>query len=215
MIQEETVSSRVQPAWIIAAAVILIVTCAFGRLDGGVPAWELDVFRAFNDLPTAIGRPLESIMWIGTTVGIVVSALVAALLRRPTLSSQLLLGGFIAWVAQRILKPVVGRGRPAELVTDAVFHGHIASGHGIPSGHTAMVVAVCTVLAFHVRWKGKAVCVAIAAAVAIARMHTGNHLPLDIVAGAALGWLAALAGMWLIERQRTSQPTDDETASIA
>lgn len=186
----------------VCAAAMLIGVCLFGMANKSLPTWERSVFEVANDLPRWFGRPLESIMWIGTTLGIATAALVASLARRPRASTEILVGGLLTWVAQRALKPVVDRGRPRDLLPDANFWGHLASGGGIPSGHTAMAVAVCATIAAHVSWPYKVLCAIIAALVGIGRMYTGNHFPLDVVAGAALGWLCAQAGIALTRRLR-------------
>lgn len=183
-----------------AAAVTLVAVCGFGMANKQVPGWERSVFDFFNDLPRPVGRPIESIMWIGTTLGIAVAALVASLLRRQRLSTQLLAAGLLAWVGQRMLKAAVDRGRPKDLLPDANFWGHLASGGGIPSGHTAMAVAVCATIAFRVGLRARVLCAIVALLVGVGRMYTGNHLPLDVVAGAALGWLAAWGAREITQR---------------
>lgn len=199
------------PAVNAAAAITLLAVCGFGMANKQVPGWERSTFEFFNDLPRAVGRPIESIMWVGTTLGIVVAALVASLVRRHRLSTQLLASGLLAWVAQRLLKALVDRGRPKDLLADANYWGHLASGGGIPSGHTAMAVAVCATITFHVGNRSKVLCAMVAVLVGVGRMYTGNHLPLDVVAGAALGWLAAWAGRETTQRISARRAPTDRT----
>ena len=194
-----------------AAAITLVVVCGFGMANKQVPDWERSTFAFFNDLPRAVGRPIESIMWVGTTLGIAVAALIASIARRHRLSTQLLASGLLAGVSQRLLKALVDRGRPKDLLADVNYWGHLASGGGIPSGHTAMAVAVCATVAFHVGKPAKVLCAIVAVLVAVGRMYTGNHLPLDVVAGAALGWLAAWAGREITQRISARRSPADRT----
>ncbi|MFJ3842045.1 phosphatase PAP2 family protein [Streptomyces sp. NPDC090054] len=59
-----------------------------------------------------------------------------------------------------------------------------------PSGHTAAAVAFTAAVAFS--WPGAgAACAVPTVAVALERVHSGAHYPLDVAAGAAIGLVAA------------------------
>jgi len=99
------------------------------------------------------------------------------------------IAGSAAWVGVKLIKPVVGRGRPDQHLDDVVIRGHPQSGLGYPSGHAAVAVA----LAMSAIPPGPARLLALAGAAAVGttRIHVGAHLPLDVVGGFAAGAIVA------------------------
>jgi len=55
--------------------------------------------------------------------------------------------GLLAYYCASGLKDLIGRGRPAEMMSDVVFHGDPAQGLGFPSGHAAVSAALAAVAA--------------------------------------------------------------------
>ena len=97
-----------------------------------------------------------------------------------------------------IFKPLVSRPRPwiamegwETLVTSSDMHS-------FPSGHTtaafAFAVALCAVLPQ--KW-AKAAALIAAALMGFSRLYVGAHFPTDVLAGAVVGVLCGLAGVWL------------------
>jgi membrane-associated phospholipid phosphatase len=68
-----------------------------------------------------------------------------------------------------------------------VIRGAAAHGRGFVSGHAAVVTALLAVAWPALGRRGRIVASALVAAVCLARVHVGAHLPLDVVGGAALG----------------------------
>ena len=71
-----------------------------------------------------------------------------------------------------------------------------ASGVGYVSGHAAVAFALATVLAPSLPRAWRPVAFAVASAVALARLYSGAHLPLDAVGGAGLGVLSGTLLRW-------------------
>lgn len=69
------------------------------------------------------------------------------------------------------------------------------TGRSFPSGHAANNMAVATVLILFFRWRG-ALYLPLALMICYSRVYTGNHWPLDVVAGMFLG----IAGGYLATR---------------
>ena len=72
-----------------------------------------------------------------------------------------------------------------------------------PSGHAATAFAAATVIA----WDSRRLAIpayALAALVAWSRVYVGVHWPLDVIGGAALGTLVAIALLKLLEAPRRS-----------
>lgn len=126
--------------------------------------------------------------------------------RRAGLRGMVSLGG-ASFLANSVIKPLVGRRRPDPARTSTARRiGRLPWTSSFPSGHAASAAAFATGVALES--PGSAAVVApIAAAVAYSRVHVGVHYPSDVIAGAALGAGVALAGhkLW---PAKPYEPTD-------
>jgi membrane-associated phospholipid phosphatase len=176
------------PKALAAAAVLAITTVV--ALDG-VPAWEVDLFDAFNGLSDLLEPVLWAPMQLGSLFGPVVVAAGSwwAWRRwRPTVGA--LVVGLIAWQLAKVVKDEVQRGRPVSVLDDYVERwGSPTDGLGFVSGHSAVAFALATVLSPYLRRPWRWTAYGVAAVVAIARIHVAAHFPLDTIGGAALGCL--------------------------
>jgi undecaprenyl-diphosphatase len=119
--------------------------------------------------------------------------------RRAAVAAALSAG--LALVAAKGLSELVDRARP--FVIDP--HGvHLFSGHaadpGFPSDHATGAFAVAMALYLRKRSWG-VVALSAAALLAVGRVAIGVHFPSDVVAGAMLGCVAALA-LWIGQVRR-------------
>jgi undecaprenyl-diphosphatase len=111
--------------------------------------------------------------------------------RRGALAAVLSAG--VALAIGKVISELVDRARP--FVVDP--HGvHVFSGHaadpGFPSDHATGAFAVAMAIWLRNRVAGTVALVA-AAVLSVGRVAIGVHFPSDVLAGAALGCLAALA----------------------
>ncbi len=171
---------------------------------------EEEVFRFVNEWPDWFEQPLWVVMQTGSAAAIVVAAAVAFGRWRDTRAAVgLLVAGWSAWLVAKAVKQLIERERPVELL-DGVIERPAWEGLGFVSGHAAVVAALATVIAALVgrAWAWSAV--AVATVVAVARVYTGAHLPLDVVGGAALGIaLGAAVNLALAARDAdTTRSTD-------
>ena len=103
------------------------------------------------------------------------------------------------------LKDVFDRPRPFEELAAAepLLRGTV--GESMPSGHASTSFAGALLLAYLARRAIPAL-LALAVLISFSRVYVGVHYPLDVVAGAALGVVAALAVIALVRaRRRTSE----------
>ena len=101
-------------------------------------------------------------------------------------------------VTDLILKPIVDRPRPFE-VLDLQLIVDTPSTSSFPSGHTASsFAAAAAVVYYNRRWGIPALL--FASAVGISRIYLGVHWPTDVLAGAAVGVVAAFVSIRFMDR---------------
>jgi membrane-associated phospholipid phosphatase len=148
---------------------------------------ESRVFDAVNGLDQRGHSPAWILMQFGSLGGSLATAGLVALSGHGRLGRRLGVVGTVTWLASKVIKPLVGRGRPAADLAGVRVLGREQSGLGYPSGHAAVAVAMASALEPHLPPRMRPLAWAGALGVGATRMYVGAHLPLDIVGGVALG----------------------------
>lgn len=174
-------------AVLLVAGAAVMALSAVSVSPATVSGTEVEAFRAVNELPDVPFALVWAPMQLGNIVAVPAAALVAAATRRLRLGLALGLGGLSAWVAAKVVKSEVTRGRPGTLLEETVLRDAPAGGVGFVSGHAAVAVALATVVWPHLGSKGRAAVAMLAALVCALRVYVGAHLPLDVIGGAGLG----------------------------
>lgn len=152
---------------------------------------------------------------IATSIGTVVIGLIG---RRPDLirgGARMLAAHLVATAAKSAIKHSVDRTRPAKAIRDgggrfAPGDSHDHDQTSFPSGHTAGAVAVSRAAARDI--DGIALPSAlVTGAVAAAQPANGNHYISDLVAGAAVGWIAEMLVSAIFDRV-VPAPADEPAA---
>ena len=126
-------------------------------------------------------------MQAGSLAAVFVAAGAARLAGRKRLAVLLAATGTAVWGGSKLVKRLVGRGRPMAHLRDVVVRGNEERGLGFPSGHAGVSFSLAMVaLRSLPRW-ARPVVFAVAATTSVARVYVGAHLPLDVVGGAAIG----------------------------
>jgi undecaprenyl-diphosphatase len=170
----------------IASALLLLTALPIQR--DHVSAFEARVFDVVNSLPGFLYWPMWLCMQAGNAVAIPIVTVAALVVRKVRLAVDLFVAGSASWLLAKVLKTIVVRGRPGQLLDDVVLRHAPAAGHGYVSGHAAVAAALATVATPYLGRTGRVVVWTLAAVVSIARVYVGAHLPLDVVGGAAMGW---------------------------
>ena len=146
---------------------------------------------------------LSKVGYFGT-VWIVLAAAISLVTRRNIAFPVLLTAGSV-WTADllvRVVKAGVERQRPSLTVPQAdPLMG--AGGWSFPSGHAATAFAGAVSLTYLWR-RGAPLFFLLAAAIAFSRVYVGVHYPGDVLAGAALGSVVALAWVAALRLPRRS-----------
>ena len=182
-------------------AIVAVTTLPAER---GVPAVERWVFEAINGLPSWpwLEWPVRIVMQAGAFFALPIIAGVAFLLKRFRLGVAVLVSGGTAYLLARFAKEFVERRRPYELflADDVVVRGHVQTGLGFPSGHSAVAAAVVCAAIPYLVWRYKLWLLLVPVVVAFGRIYVGAHLPLDVVAGMSIGVATATIYHLMIQR---------------
>ncbi len=122
--------------------------------------------------------------------------------RRPDLVWAFVAVALLGTAWARGLKPLVDEARPPAVLHDLVhLIGPARMSDGFPSGHATTAFAIAGLYALGVRSRLLAfVVVTLATLTALSRVVVGVHWPIDVLAGAFGGWLAAAGGLLLSQR---------------
>ncbi len=195
--------SLTPPGW---TALLSVPLLAAGAAAGVLAAdANVSLFRVVNAWPLVTGdAPWASLSVLGE--GAAVLSLAAVLIgRRPAALWAIVLGALLVALTLHPLKDLLGVARPAHVLGAGSIHivGETLSKRSFPSGHaTAAFAAVALLLPLMRRTWPRVLLLALACLVALSRLAVGAHWPLDVLAGAALGWLCGGAGLHLARRWR-------------
>jgi undecaprenyl-diphosphatase len=165
------------------------------------PGVDLDIARAVQDLPGALGHWFDALNWSGSGWPVSVLALGVAgafLARARPLEAVLLALNFAARGTQALMKEVFGAPRP---LPGQVHVGQTIGSFSYPSGHvvgTTVFFILLFVFVPRLRLGNgltrlvQAACVAIVLSMPFARVWAGAHWPSDVLGG------YLFAALWLL-----------------
>ena len=172
----------------VAAAALCRSACL--ARAGSVADAEEWVFRRFNDAPELLHVPAWVIMQSGSLTGVFIAAGELARRRRPRTAATAAIAGTAVWAGVKVIKPLVGRGRPQQHLDDVSVRGQPQTGLGYPSGHAAVALTLALIASRATTVPSQAAAMAFAGTVGATRLYVGAHLPLDVAGGLAIGLLA-------------------------
>ena len=182
------------PVWLVPA----LAVAAFALV---LALGNQHVFVVLN----RIGPATSDALWANVTVlgdTVVAFALCLPLWRRrPDLLWAFVFVALLGTLWVHGLKPLFDVARPPAILTDVHVIGPAYKAHTFPSGHATTAFAIGGLYALGLQLRtGYVIFLSIATLAALSRAVVGVHWPLDIVAGAFGGWLAAAIALFLARR---------------
>lgn len=168
-------------------------------LDGNILLWIQENLRADWLSPV-----LLAVTKLGNAgfIWIVISLLLLCFKRtRRAGAAGILSLLFSLLINNGILKNLVARTRPYEVVEGLKLLGERAVDFSFPSGHTgaslAASIAICTTLK---SGRAKWLLLALAVLIAFTRLYIGIHYPTDVLCGAITGVLCGILAARIVRR---------------
>lgn len=179
--------------WLALAIVLLGITTARVsslRIDG----YELSLFRFINNWSENWRQVFLIITFFGGAWLFVMAALLSLWKKQYDLATRIIVFGATSFLITELLKRLIARSRPVELLTNIHLREIFASGYGFPSGHTAVATTVSLLLLplLSPRWRWA--CLVWIFLVGLSRIYLGVHAPLDVLGGFAVGIAVVCAG---------------------
>lgn len=169
------------------------------ELDGQLLLWIQDNLRA--DWLTPLMRTVTTLGEFGM-IWILISFVLLCFKRTRKAGAAGIVGLLFSLLLNNVLlKNLVARTRPYEVIAGLQLLGAKATDLSFPSGHAgssfACAVAVCRMLPekmFRWRW----LLIAFAVLMSISRLYIGIHYPSDVIAGIVFGTFCGFAAAWTV-----------------
>lgn len=123
------------------------------------------------------------------------------------MSAAALIGSVL--VNNVLLKNLVARTRPYEMIEGLTCLVGKQSDYSFPSGHTAASFAAAVIFCLALPKKYGIPAMVMAVLIAFSRLYIGVHYPSDVLAGAAFGTLIALLVYWGAARLKKNKDVSD------
>ncbi len=170
-----------------AVAVVLLVITAVLASSRRIGGYELSLFRFINDWSENFRQVFLVITFLGGVWMFLVAVLLSLWQKRRGLAVRIIIFGSTSFLATELLKRLIARPRPTDLIDNVHLRETFALGYGFPSGHTAVTTTVSLLLLplLPPRWRWG--CLAWIILVGVSRIYLGVHAPLDVIGGFAVG----------------------------
>lgn len=154
---------------------------------------EASIFWLINNLPDSFRNIFLVITAAGSQWMLFGVTLILIGLGKGRLALRTFSAGIAAYLTTEILKQVIGRARPGQILENVNVRELLVMGNGFPSGHTAVATAMAGVIYFALPTQLRWISFVWIGLVGVSRIYLGVHAPLDIVGGIAVGAIVVIS----------------------
>ncbi len=171
---------------------------------------EADILHWFESLHGSVLDPIMMAITQSATSGVIwfiIAVLISLRTRNVNDAAKIVFAVVLADIlVDVVLKDIVCRPRPFKVIDLDVIGKHPSS-YSFPSGHTGTAFAGA-VAVFLINRKVGTALVVYAFFVGISRMYLCVHWPTDVLGGAVIGTLSAIAVMLYVNRLSSGRDSD-------
>lgn len=177
--------------WLALGTLLLIVSLFFAS-SGQFAGWEVTAIRWIYGWPESLKTIFIAISYLGSIWTAAAAFLYFLWRKRKKIVLELGLVSASSYGLATVLKRIVGRPRPPELLSDITSRElYISHSAGFPSGHTTITSAIALIVMPLLPVKWRWVPLVWILLVGVSRLYLGVHAPLDIIGGFGLGLACA------------------------
>jgi membrane-associated phospholipid phosphatase len=199
MKQPETLEIKASPVWIwgfSCLCLLLLAVIYFADLNQ-------ELFFAINGFAYNFQDKLWALLTNLSDGLFTFVLLLPFVYKKPQYIWSVLLAAVLFTIFGQAVKHLLHVPRPPQVLAPNEVHliGPDWGANAFPSGHAAMIfnLAGAFALTTSKKWL-RVILICAAAFIALTRIAVGVHWPLDVVAGAALGWIMVWLGLKLAQR---------------
>lgn len=160
---------------------------------------EKNIFAFIYNLPGWLTIFFYIFSLLGSAWMFLIVSAVVWFTEKRSYALDILAAGVVTYSAVQIMKWLVDRPRPFELLGDIVHREVFVTGLGFPSGHTAIATSLGLIIMPHLPGKYRLLVPIWIIGTGLSRIFLGVHLPLDVIGGFLLGYVVAKSIKYLRE----------------
>ncbi|HET6502454.1 MAG TPA: lysylphosphatidylglycerol synthase domain-containing protein [Amycolatopsis sp.] len=174
---------------VLLVAVVVVVLCSLVADRAALNPVELAIHQQVERIPTPSAVLWRTLDWASGWFGVAAVTAVACYFKKIRLGLQCAAAGALAWALASAGPALIGRRPvPAAMLAAPGIRLPGPDGFAFPATHTAMAAAVVAVAAPYLRTSYRRAAWAVVMLVAASGVYLGHNLPVDVFAGAFLGW---------------------------
>jgi membrane-associated phospholipid phosphatase len=186
-------------AWMWGVPLFALVALAILLATGG----NIELFKFLNNFMAQAGDVLWSDLTTLGDTSLAVMFILPLFGRRPALAWQFFLAAILATIGSHGLKSLFATLRPPAVLSGGSYHliGPMFEHNSFPSGHTTTIFVLAGLICLQcLDNRLKLAMMLLAVFVGLSRIACGVHWPVDVLGGMLVGWLSAVAAVWLSQR---------------